>query len=176
MKRGRNHQRRRQGVNINRAYDSNGPEVRIRGTANQIYDKYLALARDAHSSGDRIKAENYHQHAEHYFRVIRSMAGAPTPQAEVNDGDNDQPSLGGGQDRERPRETASADAPEAHPPVTGESGTPAGRPANGPSGAPDQANADGPRRSRRRRPRHGARPEGDETSEEESEPAEAAAS
>ncbi|MEO1135299.1 MAG: DUF4167 domain-containing protein, partial [Pseudomonadota bacterium] len=49
MKRGRN-QRRRQGPNPNRALDSNGPDVRIRGTANQIHDKYLALARDASSS------------------------------------------------------------------------------------------------------------------------------
>ena len=55
MKRGRN-QRRRQGggPNPNRALDSNGPDVRIRGTAQQIYDKYLALARDAQSSGDRV--------------------------------------------------------------------------------------------------------------------------
>ncbi|MGF1545592.1 MAG: DUF4167 domain-containing protein [Parvularculaceae bacterium] len=64
MKRGRN-QRRRQGVNPNRAYDSNGPDVRIRGTANQIYDKYLSLARDATSAGDPVRAENYLQHAEH---------------------------------------------------------------------------------------------------------------
>lgn len=72
MKRGRN-QRRRQGVNVNRALDSNGPDVRIRGTANQIYDKYQSLARDASSSGDRVKAESYLQHAEHYFRLIKSM-------------------------------------------------------------------------------------------------------
>ena len=71
MKRGRNQRRRPGGANPNRALDSNGPDVRIRGTANQIYDKYLALARDASSSGDRVKAESYLQHAEHYFRVIR---------------------------------------------------------------------------------------------------------
>ena len=50
--------------------DSHGPEVRVRGNAHQVYDKYLALARDAASSGDRISAENYSQHAEHYFRLI----------------------------------------------------------------------------------------------------------
>ncbi|MEO0834057.1 MAG: DUF4167 domain-containing protein, partial [Pseudomonadota bacterium] len=72
MKRGRN-QRRRQGMNVNRALDSNGPDVRIRGTANQIYDKYQTLARDASSAGDRVKAESYLQHAEHYFRLIKSM-------------------------------------------------------------------------------------------------------
>lgn len=85
MKRGRN-QRRRQGVNPNRALDSNGPDVRIRGTANQIYDKYVALARDATSSGDRVKAENYLQHAEHYYRVIRTMQPDRPVQSE---GDND---------------------------------------------------------------------------------------
>lgn len=51
-------------------YDSNGPDVKIRGNPNQIYDKYIVLARDATSSGDRVMAENYLQHAEHYFRII----------------------------------------------------------------------------------------------------------
>lgn len=96
MKRGRN-QRRRQGANPNRALDSNGPEVRIRGTANQIYDKYITLARDASSSGDRVKAENYQQHAEHYFRLIRSMQ---SPQQSSNvDADGEQPSVDDQNDR-----------------------------------------------------------------------------
>ena len=90
MKRGRN-QRRRQGVNPNRALDSNGPDVRIRGTANQIYDKYQTLARDAASSGDRVKAESYLQHAEHYFRLIRSMQPAQPPQQQGADAENEQP-------------------------------------------------------------------------------------
>lgn len=59
--------------NINRTLESNGPDVKIRGTALHIHEKYLALARDAHSSGDRIAAENYLQHAEHYHRLIASM-------------------------------------------------------------------------------------------------------
>ena len=99
MKRGRN-QRRRQGVNPNRALDSNGPDVRIRGTANQIYDKYQALARDAASAGDRIKAESYLQHAEHYFRLIRSMQAAQQPQATA-DGEGEQPSV---ENSDEPRE------------------------------------------------------------------------
>ncbi len=89
MKRGRN-QRRRQGVNPNRALDSNGPDVRIRGTANQIYDKYQALARDASSAGDRIKAESYLQHAEHYFRLIRSMQVQQQPQNQSAAGPGDE--------------------------------------------------------------------------------------
>lgn len=173
MKRGRN-QRRRQGVNINRAYDSNGPEVRIRGTANQIYDKYLALARDASSSGDRVKAENYYQHAEHYFRVIRSMQAAQQqPQIDVNDGDSEQPALSGVGERERPRDMAGADFGEA--PETDNDETPVAaaepRPANGHA---DQA--DGQRRQRRRRPRRGPRPEGEDSVGESEETAEVAAS
>jgi hypothetical protein len=51
-------------------FDSNGPDVRIRGNAFQVYEKYQALARDAQTAGDRIAAENYLQHAEHYYRII----------------------------------------------------------------------------------------------------------
>ncbi len=58
------------GHNRSHAIDSNGPEVKVRGNANQIFEKYLLLARDATSSGDRIMAENYFQHAEHYYRVV----------------------------------------------------------------------------------------------------------
>jgi hypothetical protein len=94
MKRGRN-QRRRQGVNPNRALDSNGPEVRIRGTANQVFDKYITLARDASSSGDRVKAENYLQHAEHYFRMIRAMQPSQQPgQPALSSLGADQPAMG----------------------------------------------------------------------------------
>jgi hypothetical protein len=56
-------------------YDSNGPDVRIRGTAHQVAEKYLALAKDASSSGDYIVAENYYQHAEHYIRIINEFDG-----------------------------------------------------------------------------------------------------
>ncbi|MBV9996055.1 MAG: DUF4167 domain-containing protein [Caulobacteraceae bacterium] len=60
--------------NANRAFDSNGPDgVKVRGAAQHIYEKYQQLARDATSSGDRVLAENYLQHAEHYFRVLRAM-------------------------------------------------------------------------------------------------------
>lgn len=54
----------------NQTFDSSGPEGKVRGTANQVYDKYLALGRDAQSSGDRITAENFFQHAEHYYRIM----------------------------------------------------------------------------------------------------------
>ena len=56
-------------------FDSNGPDVRVRGNAFQILEKYVALARDAQASGDRIAAENYYQHAEHYYRLINESGG-----------------------------------------------------------------------------------------------------
>jgi hypothetical protein len=60
---------RRGGSNRQQTFDSNGPSVRIRGNAFQVHEKYLGLARDAASAGDRVAAENYYQHAEHYFRI-----------------------------------------------------------------------------------------------------------
>src|SRR4051794_9136361 len=66
-----NNNNNRKGQNpISRVYESNGPDVKIRGTPSHIAEKYVQLARDAQSSGDPVSAENYYQHAEHYFRVI----------------------------------------------------------------------------------------------------------
>lgn len=53
-------------------FDSNGPNVKIRGNAYQVFEKYVALAREAASAGDRIAAENFYQHAEHYFRIMNA--------------------------------------------------------------------------------------------------------
>src|SRR3954454_659622 len=53
-------------------FDSNGPNVKIRGTPHQIFERYIALAREASTSGDRVAAENLYQHAEHYFRVMNA--------------------------------------------------------------------------------------------------------
>ncbi len=76
MKRSRGRSRRQQNP-VNRSYDSNGPEIRVRGTAIQVYEKYQSLARDAMVSGDRIMAENLSQHGEHYFRI--ALAAQPSP-------------------------------------------------------------------------------------------------
>ena len=65
--------RRNNGNNPNnkgRVFDSNGPDVRIRGTAVQIVEKYTTLARDAHAAGDTIATETFFQHAEHYQRIV----------------------------------------------------------------------------------------------------------
>jgi uncharacterized protein DUF4167 len=61
------------GFNPNRTFDSSGPEIKIRGSASHVYEKYLQLARDANSGGDRVMAENYLQHAEHYFRIMAAQ-------------------------------------------------------------------------------------------------------
>lgn len=67
--RGRGSHRKSQNP-LTRVYESNGPDVKIRGTASHIAEKYIQLARDAQSSGDPVAAENYYQHAEHYYRLI----------------------------------------------------------------------------------------------------------
>ena len=63
----------------NQSFESNGPEIKVRGTAQQVLEKYLALARDATSTGDRIAAENFFQHAEHYYRVIHAEQANAQP-------------------------------------------------------------------------------------------------
>jgi hypothetical protein len=60
-------------LNRNHVFDSNGPDVRVRGTAQQLFEKYLQLGRDATSGGDRVMAESYFQHAEHYFRILNAI-------------------------------------------------------------------------------------------------------
>ena len=77
-----------QPMNRNHVFDSIGPDMRMRGTAQQLFEKYLQLGRDATGSGDRVMAEGYFQHAEHYFRILNAMnqaqqqqgGGAPGPQ------------------------------------------------------------------------------------------------
>ena len=66
----RNNNNRRGQNPMTRVFESNGPDIKIRGTASHVAEKYVQLARDARSSGDPVAAENYYQHAEHYFRLI----------------------------------------------------------------------------------------------------------
>jgi hypothetical protein len=105
--RGRNNNRR--GPNpLTRSYESNGPDVKIRGNAQHVAEKYLQLARDAHTSSDPVGAENYLQHAEHYFRIIASAQaaqqqaqagfGRPQVEGEAEDIDDDD-DVGGLSDR-----------------------------------------------------------------------------
>jgi hypothetical protein len=91
--RGRNNNRKGPSP-LSRTYESNGPDVKIRGTAQHVAEKYLQLARDAQSSGDPVAAENLLQHAEHYFRLIAAAQTQLQPQygrngEELDEGDDD---------------------------------------------------------------------------------------
>ncbi|MDJ0946779.1 MAG: DUF4167 domain-containing protein [Kiloniellales bacterium] len=81
------------------SFESNGPDVRIRGNAHQVYEKYLAMARDATSTGDRISAEGYYQHAEHYFRI---MNDSTDPQSAQRPQQQQQRQRENGHDRQGP--------------------------------------------------------------------------
>jgi len=91
VKRSRGRGRRPQN-NHSRAFDSAGPDIKIRGTAASVYEKYLQLARDAGSQGDRVASENYLQHAEHYYRIMMAaqahaqQVGGQPPQQANGDG------------------------------------------------------------------------------------------
>ena len=105
------------GNNINRVYDSAGPEGKVRGTPQQIIDKYTSLARDAQTSGDRVAAENFLQHAEHYQRILIQAMGA---QEQARREQNAQ--------AEQPEET-DAQSQSAQPAEKTEAPTPAPAPA-----------------------------------------------
>ncbi len=99
--RGRNRRSSNNNNNPNRHFESTGPDVKIRGSAQQILDKYLQYARDAQSSGERINSENYYQHAEHYARLIAAMQPKEKPR-DARDGQ--------GEERDASAETAEAEA------------------------------------------------------------------
>ena len=67
---GNNNGNRKSPNPLQRSYESNGPDVKVRGTAQHVAEKYLQLARDAQSSGDTVAAESYFQYAEHYYRIL----------------------------------------------------------------------------------------------------------
>lgn len=179
-----NNNNNRRGPNpLTRTYESNGPDVKIRGTAQQIAEKYATLARDAQSSGDRVMAENYLQHAEHYNRIIAAAQAqmpiqnvqpqrsdfdddidedadefAPQPQA----GQSGQPHVNGAPAPQPPVQPDHADSPQpviegvpAEVALTGEAGTEAGGEDRQPrANGLNQAEGDAGGR-RARRPRRG---------------------
>jgi hypothetical protein len=95
-----NNNNNRRGQNpMTRVFESNGPDIKIRGTASHVAEKYVQLARDARSSGDPVAAENYYQHAEHYFRLIaaaqeqfRQNQPQPRTDSEMASDDSDEDS------------------------------------------------------------------------------------
>ena len=89
-----------------RVFDSNGPDVRIRGTAWQVTEKYQALAKDAEASGNWVMAEGYYQHAEHYQRIINSFEEQAPMHADKENKKSEKP---------QSNETVAPKAKEAEP-------------------------------------------------------------
>ncbi len=141
--RGRPHRKQHGGVPRHGNFDSSGPEGRIRGNAHQVYEKYIGLARDATSMGDRVAAETYYQYAEHYYRIVNARTD-PKP-----NGDGQPDRRGGNSHAEAAREAAPADG--------GEQPNPAAFNGEQPPEAPPAQEArqaeDRPAPQRRRRPR-----------------------
>jgi len=109
-------------LNRNHVFDSNGPDLRIRGTAQQLFEKYLQLGRDATSGGDRVMAEGYFQHAEHYFRILNAMNQAAQQSQQQNgqqqqrrpySGEDGQGGLNGEGEEEESGAPGTGDQPEA---------------------------------------------------------------
>ncbi len=140
---------RKQPNPLTRSYESNGPDVKVRGTASNIAEKYQQLARDAQSSGDRVAAENYLQHAEHYLRII--AAAQAQQQAEQQeraeraeqsgrrDGGRDGGRRGDGE--QHARGSAGDDAASANAPAN--NGSANAGPANGAAGEGESAESGG---------------------------------
>lgn len=100
----------------NRALESNGPDVKVRGAAVTIYEKYQQLARDASSSGDRVKTENYLQHAEHYFRIMRAQEESRQQhQGQHPQGGQSHPNQGGQNNQNQRRDFGGEDDGDDQP-------------------------------------------------------------
>jgi len=135
---------------LSRNYESNGPDVKIRGTASHIAEKYMSLARDALASGDMVTAESYLQHAEHYNRIIMAAQPQMTPQTgdQPNGGGrqraNPETSEGGGaEQQQQPPQPETAQATDAASPARSEErGRGRGRGGNGAEGVQDANGAE----------------------------------
>ena len=164
-------------------FDSNGPDVRVRGNAHQVYEKYLALARDANSSGDRIAAEGFFQFAEHYFRVLNdSTDPQPHGRPDQRRDRQDRPPQGDGDGatRAQPGPDGAALADTLPPPAESEGAATGNGAAEEASDATAEEAAPAPK-PRRGRPRrrtaakaNGADESGDEGESKRGEDAEAA--
>lgn len=165
--RGRSNNNNRKGPNpLSRNYESNGPDVKIRGSAAHVAEKYATLARDAQSSGDRVMSENYLQHAEHYNRIVAAAQAQMAQQAsqenrddsatQSNDENRDSGDNRGGRNGREARDARN----EPQPAVAAETAAPEPN-GSGPQpvivGTPaevvlEQEGGNGSRRPRRRAP------------------------
>ena len=165
--RGRPQRKQHGGTPRHGNFDSSGPEGRIRGNAHQVYEKYIGLARDATSLGDRIAAETYFQHAEHYYRIVNartdskpdgpksdgSKPDGPKPDGPKSDGSKSDgaKSDGDGQSGRRGGNGQVEAAGEAAPGNAGEQANPAAFNGEQPREAPQAP--DRPAGHGRRKPR-----------------------
>ncbi len=156
-----NNRNRNVGNIVNRVFDSAGPEGKVRGTPQQIIDKYLGLTRDAQLSGDRVAAENFQQHAEHYARMLGEAQREQAERQAEQQRQRDQERQSAPQQQDEQPAVTDADAGsdvivESGPQADGDSGlvdTPEARP-NGENGSMVE---DRPRKPRSRRPRQPAK-------------------
>lgn len=177
--RGRNNNGGRKHTNpLSRNYESNGPDGKVRGNAAHVAEKYLQLARDAQSSGDSVMAENFLQHAEHYFRIVASAQQQNQPRDQVGqsqqDNSDDDDDFTPINDRFASPEPVNRNPPQQNPPqqnqpqqdnqpAAGGDAAEAGATAeaSGSDGEGQSADGEGPRRrDRRGRRRRGAGEQG----------------
>ncbi len=170
-KNNRNRNNNQQGGNVvNRVFDSSGPEGKVRGTPGQVIEKYNQLARDAQLSNDRVAAENFQQHAEHYLRLLSEAQREMDQRREEQERQNRERQI------ERDRERAERQEREGNQPTAPQQDTPQASPdpaeAPQPDVAPVAKEADGdsglvetpeskpkPKRAPRRKPK--PKPESD---------------
>ena len=113
QQRTRNRNRGRKSTNpLSRNFESNGPDVKIRGNASHIAEKYNVLARDALTSGDTVMAENYFQHAEHYFRIIAANQKTSPQRENGHLANNSQADDSGKLDTDESSEANSGEGPQ----------------------------------------------------------------
>lgn len=169
QRRGRGRGKQRSGGgNRNQTFDSHGPNIRVRGTAPQLVEKYLALARDAAGSGDRVMAENYFQHADHYNRIYMTMVGpqddAPRQDQSDSDADDDEQDEQPHGRRSRPqgnRRRQAGDREQANLSDSEDGGESAADAAHEGNGADHDQADDESQPRRRRRPAARAEAEGE---------------
>ncbi len=144
----RNRSNNQGGNVINRVFDSSGPEGKVRGTPQQIIEKYNQLARDAHLGNDRVAAENFQQHAEHYTRLLSEA------QREIDQRREEQERQNRERQAERDRERAERQEREAAQVSTESAAPAAGTDDDGDNGLVDTPESQPkPKRNPRRKPR-----------------------
>ena len=144
VRRGRGRPNRKQHIPLkSQTFDSAGPDVRVRGNAHQVFERYISMARDATASGDRVSAENFYQHAEHYYRILsettdpqpngqggpnRHRGNGRAPNEERGPAPNQEAAAGGEASENKPRAEGPEAAVKASAPPSGEDGGPKSEP------------------------------------------------